>query len=651
MSGRAEPFGRRSAVVYRARDWLKFQLERLLLRGTHVRLLVMAALVGLVSVVGGTFLMAIDAVETPAHAFWWAFLRLSDPGYLGDDEGVAKRVISTVVTVLGYVLFMGSLVAIMTQWLNETIRNLEQGMTRIFQKDHVLVCGWTSRTTTIAREMFEMQGRVERFLALHDARRLNLVLMVESLSAAVRDELRNDMGPLWREGQIVLRSGSSLHLDHLQRVDYLRAAAILLPSEDLGAYAGNEDARTIKTLMSITHAGANSDDPLPTVVTEIFDTRKVKIARRAYKGPLEIIASDQLVGRLLALCTLKPGMGHVFDELLAYGRGSEIHITEAPSLVGKTLGEVAAHFPRAVLLGTARRQKDTFGNDLCPSPDRVYGEGESLVVLADSHVDAAPSGEPTGMRRIASRVSTPPDKSYEPVKVLVVGWSDRVLDLAAELEDHHGGELTIDVLSALSVATRDEALADRPLARAVLRNFEGDTSRLSVVATRLDEGYDHVVVVASDYFASYSQSDARTIVAYLLIEEALRRRAQRPTVVVELMDAENLSLLEDREVDVVVSPLVIGRVLAHVAVRPELRSVYSELLDADGPSIGLVEPHLYDITDGEHRFRELTQAVEAYGDMLLGVLPDGPRHSLALNADKASRWTISDQSLLIVVGR
>lgn len=622
-----------------------------MLRGTHVRLLVMAAAIGLVSVVAGGFLMAIDAVETPGHAFWWAFLRLSDPGYLGDDEGVGKRMISTVVTVLGYVLFMGSLVAIMTQWLNETIRNLEQGMTRIFQKDHVLVCGWTSRTTTIAREMFEMQGRVERFLALHDAHRLNLVLMVESLSAAVRDELRSDMGPLWREGQIVLRSGSSLHLDHLKRVDYLRAAAILLPSEDLGAYAGNEDARTIKTLMSIANAGAKSADPLPTVVTEIFDTRKVAIARRAYRGPLEIVASDQLVGRLLALCTLKPGMGHVFDELLAYGRGSEIHITDAPALSGMSLGEIAAHFPRAVLLGTARRHEDSFTSDLCPRADRLYERGESLVVLADSHDDAAPSEDPTGSERAVSRVSTPPDKPRKPVKVLVVGWSDRVLDLAAELEDHHGGELSIDVLSGLPVAARNEALADRPLARAVLQNFEGDTSRLSVIAGRLAEGYDHVVVVASDYFASYSQSDARTIVAYLLIEEALRRLPVRPTVVVELMDAENLTLLRDRDVDVVVSPLVIGRVLAHVAVRPELRSVYSELLDAEGPSIGLVEAHLYDVTNGEHRFRDLTQAVEAYGDMLLGVLPDGPRKNLALNPDKTSRVVISDESLLVVVGR
>ncbi len=638
-------------MIFRARDWLKFRIERLLLRGTHVRLLMMAALIGLVAAAGGVALMAIDAVETPGHAVWWAFLRLSDPGYLGDDEGVGKRVISTALTVLGYVIFLGSLVAIMTQWLNETIRKLEAGLTPILQKDHVLVCGYNSRTATIAQEMFVMQGgRVERFLALHDARRLNLVLMVESLTATVREELRNDMGALWREDRIVLRSGSSLHIDHLERAGYLRAAAILLPSEDVGAQAGNEDARTIKTLMAIARASAESHDDLPTVVTEIFDTRKVGIAQRAYAGPLQVVASDQLIGRLLALCTLNPGMGRVFDELLAYGRGSEIHITEPGPVAGRSFGELAAHFPHAVLLGAVSKQDRAFRANICPRSDATIGHGDRLVVLADSHEDAGPDEEPFGPPRPRPHRELPGVKSHRPVKVLVVGWSDRVLDLAAELEDHHSGELRIDVLSALGVAAREETLADRPLTRAVLRNFEGDTSRMSVIQARLAEGYDHVVLVASDYYASYAQSDTRTIVAYLLVEEALQTCERRPTITVELMDGDNLGLLDEREVDVVVSPLVIGRVLAHVTVRPELHAVYNELLDAEGPCIGLIPASAYDIAEGEHGFRALELAVGACGDALLGVLPNGPKKELALNPNKSSRFVIGPQSQLVVVG-
>ena len=52
--------------------------------------------------------------DLPA-AIWWAFLRLTDPGYLGEDHGVIPRTVSTVLTLAGYVVFLGALVAIMTK--------------------------------------------------------------------------------------------------------------------------------------------------------------------------------------------------------------------------------------------------------------------------------------------------------------------------------------------------------------------------------------------------------------------------------------------------------------------------------------------------------------------------------------------------------
>ena len=62
---------------------------------------------------------------------------------------MARRTVSTVVTVLGYVLFLGLLIAILTQWLNETIAKLEAGVTPIALSDHVVILGWTHRVPTI----------------------------------------------------------------------------------------------------------------------------------------------------------------------------------------------------------------------------------------------------------------------------------------------------------------------------------------------------------------------------------------------------------------------------------------------------------------------------------------------------------------------
>ena len=60
----------------------------------HARLLFIASLVGLVAIGGGLLVQTTDApFEGGKTAIWWAFLRLTDPGYLGDDEGLARRVI------------------------------------------------------------------------------------------------------------------------------------------------------------------------------------------------------------------------------------------------------------------------------------------------------------------------------------------------------------------------------------------------------------------------------------------------------------------------------------------------------------------------------------------------------------------------------
>ncbi|MYF16648.1 MAG: hypothetical protein F4215_04335, partial [Gemmatimonadetes bacterium] len=70
----------------RVKNYLKFRVERLLLSGAHSRLLFIATLIGIVAVGGGLLVQGTDApFDDRETAIWWAFLRLTDPGYLGDD--------------------------------------------------------------------------------------------------------------------------------------------------------------------------------------------------------------------------------------------------------------------------------------------------------------------------------------------------------------------------------------------------------------------------------------------------------------------------------------------------------------------------------------------------------------------------------------
>ncbi len=208
---------------------------------------------------------------------------------MGDDVGMARRAISSVLTVLGYVLFMGSLIAIMTQWLNQKIRDFERGLTPIVRRNHILILGWTNRTPAIVEELMRAEGRVRRFLRRRRARNLQIVLLTEDVNLERTIELRRMLGKLRKNGTITFRSSTPLRLQHLERVDFLHASAIILPGAEFAYGSANDsDALIVKTLLSIAKTvDKSSHESLPLLVTEIFDARKVAMAQGNYRGDLE----------------------------------------------------------------------------------------------------------------------------------------------------------------------------------------------------------------------------------------------------------------------------------------------------------------------------------------------------------------------------
>jgi hypothetical protein len=217
-----------------------------------------------VAVVAGLLVILVDGgFAGPAEAIWWAFLRLTDPGYLGDDEGVARRSISTVVTVLGYLLFLGLLIAILTQWLNQLIAKLKSGVTPVALSDHVIILGWTERTPKIVAMLLRTRQRLERFLERHGTRELQIAILAEQVDAGLTLALRESLGELWNDRRVLLRAGSPLHLDHLERVAFRTAAVVILPGAGFGErHPEHVDSETVKTLMSVSqHARVEDRAP------------------------------------------------------------------------------------------------------------------------------------------------------------------------------------------------------------------------------------------------------------------------------------------------------------------------------------------------------------------------------------------------------
>ena len=648
---------------------LRYTLERFFVRGAQYRLLVVAALIGLISVTGGALVMlASGAFESFGEAVWWAFLRLTDPGYLGDDEGTWVRTVSTALTVTGYVVFLGALVAIMTQWLNSRMERLESGLTPVARNDHVLILGMTNRTPPMIRELLLSEERVRRFLRRHGADELHLVVLAEELDSALAQDLRDRVGEPWDEARVTLRSGSPLRVEHLQRVDYLNAASIVVPGDELrGKSAEAVDTENIKALLSLNaSAGGAGTDEMPYAVAEIFDDRKRPVARRAYRGPLDVLASDATVSRLLAQNVRHPGLSLVYNEILSLGSGSEFYVRREHGCVGERFVDLGARFPDAILAGILRPESgDGFRSLINPDREVHVEEGDRLVLLAPNFGSTElvrDDPETASDRRGRNDDAGDGEESELPTsgrggatvhrRILVLGWSHKVPALLREFGTYDNETYDVDVASVVPVEERRERISRTgPDSRSVkVTHRKLDYTLPDQLRSVEPAAYDSVMLVASDRLGSEEEADARTLLGLLLLQEMLPEDAGRPQTVAELHDPDNVPLLEPGLAEVIISPVLVSHMLAQVALRRELRPVFEDLFTAGGADLTFRTPAEYGVSGETLSFSRIEELAFSQGEMALGVLasPGPGRHEIELAPRRDRSFPLTEDRRIVV---
>ncbi len=645
-------------MLDRLKNRVKFQIEQLLLRGAHARLLFIASLVGLVAIAGGLLVQATDVpFDRNNTAIWWAFLRLTDPGYLGDDEDLPRRVISTVLTVLGYVLFMGSLIAIMTQWLNQKIRNFESGLTPIVRRNHILILGWTNRTPAIVAELMRSEERVRRFLERFGARGLHVVILSEDVSLERTMELRSILGPLWNARKITFRSGMPLRMEHLERVDFRNASAIILPGADFAYGSADEsDTRIVKTVLSIANQQeATGNQSLPLLVTELFDPTKILMAQKAYRGTLEILATDVFVTRCMAQNVRHPGLSHLFHEILSHRQGNSIYIRAFESFPGARFWDLVGAYPKAILLGVVRPHGEGFRSILNPADDLILESEDRLVLLTREYGDCEILKNPPATQSLPQ-----PQFQSQPVshiqieskrRILILGWNHKVVPLIEELDDYLLEQFEISTLSLKPAVEREDELKQKGIDqdRVQVNHYDGDHTSLSDLEAIQPSSYDNVLILGSDWLETQEESDARTIVGHLVLKNILEENTQKPKVLVDLMDADNVRLFRDENTEVLVTPMIASHVLAQVALRRELNVVYAELFGAGGAEIFFRPVIDYGIAGQKVSFGKLMDISVDRGEIVLGVrLKNG---SIELNPAQGKIYILKETDDLIVLVR
>ncbi|SDT91202.1 CASTOR/POLLUX-related putative ion channel [Halopseudomonas salegens] len=640
-------------------DRLRFFIERQFVKGAFFQLLVVAVVVGLISLTGGLLVAPFEGpFETLGQAVWWAFLRLTDPGYLGDDEGTWQRFVSTMLTVSGYVVFLGALVAIMTSWLITVMRDLERGLTPVALKNHVAILGWTSQTALLAAELMSSSGRMKRFLEKNDTQKLKLVILAEDVSAEQALELRNEPGISGRFREIIMRSGLPIQSEALHRVACLQAAAIIIPSaEHAPGELVTSDAQTVKALLSIASQARYFDLPLPFCVAELQDMRKLPVLERAYPGAVEVVAGDATISRLIAQNLIHPGLSDVYNELLSDTDGNDIYVRSGETMVGQTLQALAAARPLAIVMGLLSPAERGGWKVMLPAPgDYQVAAEDQVVMLARDYAETEPD-KAGGLLPEVNLVlpSAPVAQVTCSRRVLVFGWNRRVPALLQEMGSYPAVDYTVDLISVVPADEREQAingyLADG--GEVSCRHIEADFMVESEISRLNPSEYDSIVFLSSDRVDSGEEADARVMVGYLQLEDVLERSSRRPQLIMELSDPGNRHLLTDNSSEMLISPMILSHVLAQVALRRELRVVLDDLFMAGGGEIQFRNPDDYPLPASSD-FQRLEKTLAETGEVALGIwraVPDDLGRHAVLNPSRSMRLALQSGDRLIVLAR
>ena len=655
-------------------------VESLFLRGSLFQLLTVALAIILLSLLGGgtVYLFSPDYPDL-SRAIWWAFLRLTDPGYLGDDQGTLPRTVSTILTLAGYVFFLGALVAIMTTRLNQFMSNLSSGFSPIFERDHILIIGWNPRIHSLVEEIGHAEERVKRRLG-----RVSLpavVILTREFDSTLRKELLEKLDDSIKEKvRILIRAGNPLEAESLERVDFTRASSIILVSPMEGGVNRHlSDIQLVKILLSLKAQSRDVDpEELPNVVMEIGNPANKLLAENAgWPRKTEAIANDEFMSRLVSHTIRNPGLSAVYNHLLTDTFGESIYLREAGRLGigGMKLRETVRLFRRAIPIGILRpsraprrQEKRLRLLDLdaeleaddevifaAPSLEAVYEhedleemERRATQLQADSTMDLS------GAYGALHRGEIPDER-----RLLFVGFSQLLNPIFRELASYPGEQFHVQLVTDM---TREECRKQLRLDIDMMENLTVMIRRAAIdhpeAVEKLDpDAIDNIVLLSSELAEDPLMADAETIMAFVQLRQYYRQEseAQTPAFVVELNDEDNRDLFEFGAYhDVVMTQEIVSHLLSQVGMRRALAWIYEELFTQNGPEIRLrtVRTVFEEAPDASITFEQLQLHCLHSNAVALGVryqYPKEPYGRVRLNPAREDTLELEPDDHIILI--
>lgn len=578
--------------------WFDHQLSR-----KPLILIAWLGLVTLLLVVFATLLVLVFKIQPAGsglkEVFWDLLFQALTPNPFDATAPLPFLFIILVVTLLS-LLMVSILIGLLTASIESRLAALRRGRSRVLEKDHNLILGWSHQIFTIVSEL----------VIAHENRKHGAMIVIMADRDKVEmDRLIRERIPDLKNTRVICRTGTPMDLDDLEIVSpHTASSIIVLPPDD-----DNPDSYVIKTILAI----VNSPNRRPGqyhIVTEIESEHNRDVIQMiGARDDVQALLTGELIARVIAQTSRQSGLSIVYTELLNFS-GDEIYFQAEPKLAGKTYGDALLAYEDSSVMGLRFAGGDI---KLNPPVDTRISLGDQIIAISRDYntvkLSAQPGAPitPNAVHPVRGAQALPPEKG------LILGWNSKAPLIIKELENYvaPGSELVVVSEQEVSEVIWEE-WGDFKNQRVMLRT--GDISDRKVLNLLDPARFQHIIVLAYDGMNKQS-ADAETMVTLLHLRDITEKTGCRVPIVSEMLDLRNRKLADVARIDdFIVSDHLVSLTLAQLSENIELYRVFTELFDAVGPELYLKPVSNYLDPSQPVTFATVVEATRQCGETAIG---------------------------------
>ncbi|MFG2977538.1 NAD-binding lipoprotein [Streptomyces sp. NPDC048331] len=584
---------------------------------------------------------------------------------IGGAVGSPLYVLASVALALVALLFVSTLVGLITTGINGRIMLLRRGHSTVLESGHTVLLGWSDQIFPVVGELVAANA---------NRRRSTIAVLAPKDKVEMEDEISTSTsvaGAGTRTGtgtgrtRIICRNGRTTDPAELARVSPRTAKAVLVlpPEGDAG------DAQVVKTLLALDAAVPEPGGAV--VVAAVRDTRNHLTARLAAGSAGHVLCVDDIIARLLVQTAREPGLSLVYQELLDFA-GDEFYTAAAQGLAGRTFGEALSAFTTSSVVGLLRADG---GVALNPDPGTPIGADDRIILISEDDDTAVPADASAYVDEDAIVVARP--RTPEAERLLLLGWNRRAPLVVEQLDQFVGPGTMLDVVSLADVVRMRGAFGvAKQRGHLEVAFHSGDITDPELLAKLDVPSYDSVIVIGETGHEPVphrptsppahlidlglapetgTETDDRTLVTLLHLRAIGEAAGRELSLTTEMSDDGNRLLAPARAgADFIVSGRLISLLMTQISESPYLADVFAELFEAEGNELHLKPVTDYVRTDREVTFATLVESARrrrecAVGYRLRAEVAVGPAYGVRLNPDKGRRVRFGEHDWLIVL--